>query len=64
MSLGGLTTQQLFPLLQAIDTSEGSEVIGGDVVEFNPERDPTYPVQTILGRAPAGPTAMVAAKVF
>ena len=60
---GGLTTRQPFPLHQAIDTGEGSEVIGGDVVEFNPRRDLTYPVQTVLGRAPVGPTAMVAAKV-
>jgi arginase len=44
---GGLSTRDLLALIQSV----GGPVVGADVVEFNPRRDPT------------GMTAMVAAKV-
>jgi agmatinase len=45
---GGLSTRELIRLIQSLD----APVVGADIVEFNPERDPL------------GITAMVAAKLY
>ena len=58
---GGMSTRELLYCIQA--TFPETPVVGADLVEMNPLRDPCYQVPTVLGRAPVGPTAMVAAKV-
>jgi len=58
---GGLSTRELLHFIQSIPTE--MDIIGADLVEYNPTRDPLYAAPTILGRRPVGPTAMVAAKV-